>query len=43
MHQGRVILDISGGKKDALRVEDILERFYTFKGEEFSTDKMLLV
>jgi len=43
MHQGRVILDISGEKKSALQVEDILERFYTLKGEEFSADKMLLV
>jgi len=43
MHQGRVILDISGEKKSVLRVEDILERFYTLKGEEFSADKMLLV
>jgi len=43
MHQGQVILDICGEKKSALRVEDILERFYTLKGEEFSSDKVLLV
>jgi len=43
MHQGQIILDVNGEKKSALRVEDILERFYTLKGEEFSSDKALLV
>jgi putative ABC transport system ATP-binding protein len=43
MHQGRVILDIEGGDKERFRVEDLLERFYTLKDGDFSSDKMLLV
>ncbi|MFZ5425845.1 MAG: ABC transporter ATP-binding protein [Thermodesulfobacteriota bacterium] len=43
MHQGRVFLDIEGEEKSRFRVEDLLERFYTLKGEAFSSDKMLLV
>lgn len=43
MHQGRVILDIEGEEKSSFNVEDLLERFFTLKGEEFSSDKMLLV
>ncbi|GFK93144.1 Sulfate/thiosulfate import ATP-binding protein CysA [Fundidesulfovibrio magnetotacticus] len=43
MHQGRVILDIAGEEKSRFNVEDLLERFYTLKGEAFSSDKMLLV
>ena len=43
MHQGRVILDISGERKSGFTVEDLLERFYTLRGEAFSSDKMLLV
>ncbi|WP_243358761.1 ABC transporter ATP-binding protein [Fundidesulfovibrio terrae] len=43
MHQGRVILDIDGEKKSRFNVEDLLERFFTLKGEAFSSDKMLLV
>lgn len=43
MHQGRVILDIEGQEKARFSVEDLLERFYSLKGEDFSSDKMLLV
>jgi len=43
MHQGRVILDIDGEKKSRFNVEDLLERFFSLKGEAFSSDKMLLV
>jgi len=43
MHQGQIILDIAGEQKSVLRVEDILERFYSLRGEAFSADKMLLV
>ena len=43
MHQGRVILDIKGEEKSRFSVEDLLERFFTLKGEEFTSDKMLLV
>ncbi|WP_027192528.1 ABC transporter ATP-binding protein [Fundidesulfovibrio putealis] len=43
MHQGRVILNIEGEEKSRFSVEDLLERFFTLKGEAFSSDKMLLV
>lgn len=43
MHQGRVILDIDGEQKGRFDVEDLLERFYSLKGEAFSSDKMLLI
>jgi putative ABC transport system ATP-binding protein len=43
MHRAEIILDIKGQEKDDLKVEDLIERFYTIKGEEFSRDRMLLV
>lgn len=43
MHAGRVILDVSGAEKEAMRVEDLLERFYSVRGEAFDSDRMLLV
>lgn len=43
LHRGEIILDIRGKEKESLRVEDLLARFYTIKGEAFSSDKMLLV
>ncbi|RMG56602.1 MAG: ABC transporter ATP-binding protein [Gammaproteobacteria bacterium] len=43
MHAGRVILDVSGAEKKAMRVEDLLERFYSVRGEAFDSDRMLLV
>ncbi len=43
MHQGQVILDVGGEQKQKLSVEDLLERFYTVRGDEFSPDRMLLV
>jgi putative ABC transport system ATP-binding protein len=43
MHQGRVILNIEGEEKSRFSVEDLLERFFSLKGEAFSSDKMLLV
>lgn len=43
MHQGRIILDVAGQDKEGMRVEDLMARFYTVKGEEFSQDSMLLV
>jgi len=42
MHRGEIILDISGEEKKSLKVEDLLARFYSIKGEEFSSDKALL-
>ena len=43
MHRSRVILDVEGSEKTLLKVEDLIERFYTAGGEEFSQDRMLLV
>lgn len=43
MHRAEIILDVEGQEKDVLTVEDLVERFYTIKGEEFSQDRMLLV
>jgi len=43
MHRAEIILDVEGQKKSDLKVEDLIERFYTIKGEEFSQDRMLLV
>lgn len=40
-HQGMIILDISGKEKKGLKVEDLLERFYTLRGESVATDRML--
>lgn len=42
LHQGEIILDVRGEDKRALSVNDLLARFYAVKGEEFSSDKMLL-
>jgi putative ABC transport system ATP-binding protein len=43
MHQGKIILDVAGEEKARMKTEDLIERFYTIKGEEFSQDRMLLV
>ncbi|WP_461211144.1 ABC transporter ATP-binding protein [Desulfocurvus sp. DL9XJH121] len=42
LHQGEIIMDIAGEDKRALSVNDLLAQFYAVKGEEFSSDKMLL-
>ena len=42
MKDGRVILNISGEEKKKLTVEDLLEKFNTASGEEFSNDRMIL-
>ncbi len=42
MHDGRIILDIKGEEKKKLTVENILERFGSASGEEFSYDRALL-
>lgn len=43
LHQGGVILDASGKKKENLSVEDLLQQFYRVQGEELANDSMLLV
>lgn len=43
LHGGRVILDVSGREKAEMKVDDLLEQFYKVRGEEFVSDRMLLV
>ncbi|HHY52699.1 MAG TPA: ABC transporter ATP-binding protein [Clostridiales bacterium] len=42
MHDGQIILDISGEEKKNLTVEGLLERFGKASGEEFVNDRVLL-
>lgn len=42
MHEGKVILNISGEEKNKLTVEDLLHQFEKVSGEEFANDKALL-
>ncbi len=42
MHEGRIILDISGEDKKKLSVEDLLQKFEEISGQEFSSDKAIL-
>ena len=42
MHNGRLILDISGQEKQSLTVEDLLAHFQKASGEEFANDRVLL-
>ena len=42
MHEGRVILDISGEEKKRLTVEALLEQFARASGDEFVNDRALL-
>lgn len=42
LHQGRIILDVAGEEKASLTVDELLERFYSVKGEVFASDRSLL-
>ena len=42
MHEGKVILNLSGEEKKKLTVEDLLHQFEKVSGEEFANDKALL-
>lgn len=42
MHEGRVILDISGEAKKNLTVDDLLGKFTAASGSEFSNDRAML-
>ena len=42
MHEGRVIIDVSGEEKKKLTVEDLLEMFTKASGNEFSNDRAIL-
>lgn len=42
MHEGKIILDISGEEKKQLTVPDLLRQFEHVSGEEFANDKAIL-
>ena len=42
MHEGRIILDISGQEKKSLQVADLLQMFERVSGDEFNYDRILL-
>lgn len=42
MHEGRIILDISGEEKKKLTVEALLHKFEEISGSEFANDRALL-
>ena len=42
MHDGKVILDISGEEKQKLTVADLMHQFEVVSGEEFASDKAIL-
>ncbi len=42
MHEGRIIYDVRGEEKKNLTVDDLLQKFATLSGEEFSNDRALL-
>ncbi len=43
LHGGRIILDVGEAEKAAMSIEDLLQKFYTVRGEEFVSDRMMLV
>lgn len=42
MNEGRVVFDVAGEEKDALKVADLLQKFEEVSGGEFANDRMLL-
>lgn len=42
MHEGEIVLDISGDQKKHLTVEDLMHQFEKVSGELFASDKVLL-
>ncbi len=42
MHEGKIILNITGEEKKRLTVEDLLHQFEKVSGEQFASDKALL-
>ena len=42
MHEGRIILDVSGEEKKQLTVENLLKKFSEVSGDTFASDKALL-
>lgn len=42
MHEGRIVIDVTGEEKKALTVEKLLEMFTKVSGSEFSSDRAIL-
>ena len=42
MHEGRVIVDVSGEEKKKLTIPQLLELFEKASGSEFANDKVML-
>ena len=42
LHEGRVIIDVSGEEKKNLTVEDLLQMFSDASGDDFSSDRAIL-
>ena len=42
LHQGRVVLDVAGEKRQGLEVADLLKMFERTRGEEIDDDSLLL-
>lgn len=42
MHEGQIILDLSGPKREVTRVQDLLDHFTRLRGESFAVDRALL-
>lgn len=42
MHEGKIVYDVSGEEKKALKTADLLEKFSTVAGAELDNDRMLL-
>ena len=42
MHEGQIIIDVSGEEKQKLTVEDLLQMFERASGAEFANDRTLL-
>ena len=42
MHEGRIIVDVSGEEKKKLTIPELLELFEKASGSEFANDKVML-
>lgn len=43
MNQGKIVLDVEGAERSALRVSDLLARFREISGKALDNDRMLLI
>lgn len=42
LHQGEIVLDVEGEKRDKMQVKDLLQMFSKVRNEEFTDDSLLL-